>query len=35
MTEQNRKEDDIDFWIDKHQKFSSRLAVEEVLRRVA
>jgi glycosyltransferase involved in cell wall biosynthesis len=33
MTEQNRKEDDIDFWIDKHQKFSSRMAAEEVLRR--
>jgi len=33
MTEQNRKEDDLDFWIDKHQTFSSRLAAEEVLRR--
>lgn len=28
----NHKEDAIDFWIDKHQKFSSRIAVEEVLR---
>jgi hypothetical protein len=27
------KEDDLDFWIDKHQKFASRMAVEEVLRR--
>jgi glycosyltransferase involved in cell wall biosynthesis len=31
--EENRKESSIDFWIDKHQKFSSRLATEEVLRR--
>ena len=28
----NNKELSIDFWIDKHQKFSSRLAAEEVLR---
>jgi len=32
LYEHNRKEDDIDFWIDKHQKFSTRLAAEEVLR---
>jgi glycosyltransferase involved in cell wall biosynthesis len=31
--ESNRKELDIDFWIDKHQKFSTRLAAEELLRR--
>jgi glycosyltransferase involved in cell wall biosynthesis len=31
--EDNRKEASIDFWIDKHQKFSSRVATEEVLRR--
>jgi glycosyltransferase involved in cell wall biosynthesis len=30
--ENNNKESSIDFWIDKHQKFSSRIAVEEVLR---
>ena len=28
----NKKEDAIDFWIDKHQRFSSRVAIEEVLR---
>jgi len=28
----NAKEADIDFWIDKHQKFAVRLAVEETLR---
>jgi glycosyltransferase involved in cell wall biosynthesis len=28
----NNKELSIDFWIDKHQKFSSRMAIEEVLR---
>lgn len=33
MYEDNRNEDNIDFWIDKHQKFSTRLAAEEVLRR--
>jgi glycosyltransferase involved in cell wall biosynthesis len=32
--EDNRKEASIDFWIDKHQKFSSRTATEEVLRRM-
>lgn len=31
--EDNVNEYDIDFWIDKHQKFSSRMAVEETLRR--
>jgi len=30
--ENNKNELSIDFWIDKHQKFSSRIAVEEVLR---
>ncbi len=33
IIESNLKEMDIDFWIDKHQKFSSRMALEEVLRR--
>jgi glycosyltransferase involved in cell wall biosynthesis len=33
IIEHNLKENDIDFWIDKHQKFSSRMAIEEVLRR--
>lgn len=33
IIESNLKEDEIDFWIDKHQKFASRLAIEEVLRR--
>ena len=33
LRESNRKEDSIDFWIDKHQKFSSNVAVEEILRR--
>jgi glycosyltransferase involved in cell wall biosynthesis len=32
LYEHNRKEDSIDFWIDKHQKFSSRIAIEELLR---
>ena len=32
IIESNRKENEIDFWIDKHQKFSSRMAIEEVLR---
>jgi glycosyltransferase involved in cell wall biosynthesis len=32
IVEYNRKEDEIDFWIDKHQKFASRMAIEEVLR---
>jgi glycosyltransferase involved in cell wall biosynthesis len=33
ITEHNLKENDLDFWIDKHQKFSSRMAIEEALRR--
>ncbi|MFC1895261.1 glycosyltransferase family 2 protein [Thermodesulfobacteriota bacterium] len=33
IIENNRKEMDIDFWIDKHQKFAARMAVEETLRR--
>lgn len=32
--EDNYNERSIDFWIDKHQKFSSRVATEEVLRRL-
>jgi glycosyltransferase involved in cell wall biosynthesis len=32
LYERNRKEDEIDFWVDKHQRFSSRMAAEEVLR---
>lgn len=31
--EDNVNEYDIDFWIDKHQKFSTRMAIEEILRR--
>ena len=31
--EDNRKEHAIDFWIDKHQAFATRMAAEEVLRR--
>jgi glycosyltransferase involved in cell wall biosynthesis len=33
IIESNKKENNIDFWIDKHQRFSSRMAVEEILRR--
>jgi len=33
VTERNLKEYDLDFWIDKHQKFASRMAIEECLRR--
>jgi len=33
IIESNRKENDIDFWIDKHQRFAKRMAAEEVLRR--
>lgn len=33
IIESNQKELEIDFWLDKHQKFSSRMAAEEVLRR--
>jgi glycosyltransferase involved in cell wall biosynthesis len=32
--EDNYNERSIDFWVDKHQKFSSRVAAEEVLRRL-
>ena len=32
IIESNQKELSIDFWIDKHQKFSSRMAIEEILR---
>lgn len=32
IIESNQKENDIDFWIDKHQKFAKRMAAEEVLR---
>jgi glycosyltransferase involved in cell wall biosynthesis len=33
LLHKNAKEDDIDFWIDKHQGYATRVAVEEVLRR--
>lgn len=33
IIEDNVKEKDIDFWIDKHQRFARRMAVEEVLRK--
>jgi glycosyltransferase involved in cell wall biosynthesis len=33
IIEDNVKERDIDFWIDKHQRFARRMAAEEVLRR--
>ena len=32
MIESNQKEFQIDFWIDKHQRFAHRMALEEVLR---
>jgi glycosyltransferase involved in cell wall biosynthesis len=32
IIERNEKEGDIDFWIDKHQRYARRIAVEEVLR---
>jgi glycosyltransferase involved in cell wall biosynthesis len=32
VREENHKENRIDFWIDKHQVYSSRMAAEEVLR---
>ena len=32
IVESNRNELDIDFWIDKHQKFARRIAMEEILR---
>jgi glycosyltransferase involved in cell wall biosynthesis len=33
ILEDNLKEREIDFWIDKHQRFARRMAVEEVLRK--
>jgi glycosyltransferase involved in cell wall biosynthesis len=33
ITESNLKENDLDFWIDKHQTFAARMAIEEALRR--
>jgi glycosyltransferase involved in cell wall biosynthesis len=33
IIEDNLKEKDIDFWIDKHQRFARRMAAEEVLRK--
>ncbi len=33
IIEENLKENNIDFWIDKHQKFAERMAVEEILRK--
>lgn len=33
IIEDNVKEKDIDFWIDKHQRFARRMAVEEILRK--
>lgn len=33
IVEDNAKERDIDFWIDKHQRFARRMAAEEILRR--
>ena len=33
LYEDNKKEEKIDFWIDKHQNFSTRMAIEELLRR--
>jgi glycosyltransferase involved in cell wall biosynthesis len=33
VVERNLKEDDLDFWIDKHQKFAARTSIEEALRR--
>jgi glycosyltransferase involved in cell wall biosynthesis len=32
IVEDNVKEKDIDFWIDKHQRFAKRMAAEEILR---
>lgn len=32
IIESNQNELDIDFWIDKHQKFARRMAIEEILR---
>lgn len=33
IAESNQKELSIDFWIDKHRKFATRMAAEEILRR--
>jgi glycosyltransferase involved in cell wall biosynthesis len=33
VVEHNRNEDNIDFWIDKHQKYATRMALEEILHR--
>jgi hypothetical protein len=33
IVEHNVKEDDLDFWINKHLRFASRMAAEEALRR--
>lgn len=33
VVESNLNDNDLDFWIDKHQRYSSRMAVEELLRR--
>src|ERR1700682_10176 len=33
LIENNQKEHDLDFWIDKHQNFATRMAIEEALRR--
>jgi glycosyltransferase involved in cell wall biosynthesis len=33
IVESNQKELDIDFWIDKHQNFARRMAIEEILRK--
>lgn len=33
IIEDNAKENDIDFWIDKHQKFAQRMAAEELFRK--
>jgi glycosyltransferase involved in cell wall biosynthesis len=33
IVEDNAKENNIDFWIDKHQKFAARMAAEELFRR--
>jgi glycosyltransferase involved in cell wall biosynthesis len=32
IIESNANENDIDFWIDKHQRFARRMAIEEILR---
>lgn len=32
IVESNQNELDIDFWVDKHQEFAHRMAIEEILR---